>query len=156
MPIIRERCARCNQINVVLDESAPYVCLNKNCDSDFERLHPAWRTQEEQIVVNSMELVREIVAPRTGCVYYLRFGDRIKIGTTVNLPQRLKGIFHDEVLAVEQGGYQLESRRHSQFAGSLVKGQREWFYLTPDLRLHINTLRSQNGEPIAAAERWAA
>lgn len=50
-------------------------------------------------------------------VYYLRFGDRIKIGTTTNLRTRLISVPCDEVLAVEPGSYALERERHEQFAG---------------------------------------
>ena len=42
----------------------------------------------------------ELAPPRVDVVYYLRFDDRVKIGTTANLPQRLAAIRHDEFLAL--------------------------------------------------------
>ncbi|WP_396921658.1 hypothetical protein [Mycolicibacterium sp.] len=71
-------------------------------------------------------------------VYYLKFGDRVKIGTSTNLRKRLLDIPHDEVLAVEPGGSAMERCRHLQFANSRVNG--EWFSSTDDLMQHIEAL----------------
>lgn len=71
-------------------------------------------------------------------VYYLRFGDRVKIGTTTRLAKRLREIPHDEILAVEQGGVDVECRRHVQFADLRVTG--EWFDYGPALREHVLSL----------------
>lgn len=73
-----------------------------------------------------------------GVVYYIRFGDRVKIGTTVNLPQRLTSIPYDEVMATEPGGPRVERQRHKQFARCRLTG--EWFGLSPELRRHIGAL----------------
>ena len=53
---------------------------------------------------------------RVDVVYYLRYGDRIKIGTSANPRRRVASLPHDEVLAFERGGRPLEQRRHAQFA----------------------------------------
>jgi hypothetical protein len=89
-------------------------------------------------------------------VYYLRFGDRVKIGTTRDLKARIKAIYHDEVLAVEQGGVAAERMRHLQFAKHIITGQREWFSLAPELVAHINELRTDYGQPMAAIRKWQA
>lgn len=68
-------------------------------------------------------------------VYYLRFADRIKIGTTSNPTTRLLAIPHDEVLATEPGGYTLERQRHQQFRNLHITG--EWFRLDSSLTEHI-------------------
>lgn len=60
-----------------------------------------------------------------GVVYYVRFGDRIKIGTTINLASRMTAIPHDEILATEVGGRDIEQRRHRQFGHCRIHG--EWF-----------------------------
>jgi len=88
------------------------------------------------------ELARQI-APHEGrqpVVYYLRFADRIKIGTTICLPSRLADVPHDEVLATEPGGAELEEERKMQFAEHRVTG--EWFRMAPALMRHIEKLRS--------------
>ena len=41
---------------------------------------------------------------RVDVVYYLRYGDRIKIGTSANPRQRVASLPHDEVLAFERAG----------------------------------------------------
>lgn len=84
--------------------------------------------------------------PRTvdGIVYYLRFGDRIKIGTTTNLAVRLKVIPHDELLATEPGGYEREQTRHREFGHCQVLN--EWFRGDdPKLLAHIGQLRRAAG-----------
>lgn len=90
-------------------------------------------------------------------VYYFRFGDRVKIGTTTNLAKRLKSIPHDELIAIEPGSHGTEHMRHLQFANdrSLTGHGREWFKLTPELREHMDGLIETFGEPKTTYVRWA-
>lgn len=74
---------------------------------------------------------------RSPVVYYIRFADRVKIGTTTDLQKRLTSIPHDEVLATEPGSYDLEKRRHAQLRRSRIYANREWFWLTDEIREHI-------------------
>lgn len=76
---------------------------------------------------------------RRGVVYYIRFADRIKIGTTTAPRQRLSALPHDEVLAFEPGGLHEEAVRHLQFRHLRIR-MTEWFHDTPELREHIATL----------------
>lgn len=71
-------------------------------------------------------------------VYYIRFGDRVKIGTTTNLKARLGVVPHDEVLATEPGGRDVERARHVQFAATRIT--REWFAYSTELKQHIARL----------------
>jgi hypothetical protein len=75
-------------------------------------------------------------------VYYLRFADRVKIGTTSDLARRCVAIPHDEVLGSEPGGYDLEQKRHRQFADLHVIG--EWFRYDEPLRSHVASLQSSS------------
>lgn len=75
---------------------------------------------------------------RTSIVYYLRFGNLVKIGTTTNLPQRMQAIPHDELLATEPGNARLEHSRHSQFKNLRHKG--EWFRYEEPLTTFIAKL----------------
>lgn len=70
-----------------------------------------------------------------GIVYYIRFADRVKIGYTTNLRQRLHNLPHDEVLATEPGTLQDERARHVAFADLRVTG--EWFRYEEPLVSHI-------------------
>lgn len=83
----------------------------------------------------------EQLSPST-VVYYIRFGDRIKIGTTDNLRNRLAALPYDQVLFTEPGSYELENQRHKQFRRHLVRGQREWFHAHPELLDFIRTQRA--------------
>jgi hypothetical protein len=85
-------------------------------------------------------------------VYYAArhpYLDAIKIGTTNNLARRLESLrkkYSEDLdfLAIEFDNhgdslvYSLESQRHSQFKKSRIVG--EWFWLTDDLKQHIENL----------------
>lgn len=75
------------------------------------------------------------MTPLSGVVYYIRFGDRVKIGYTTNLRQRLHNLPHDEVLATEIGTMADERARHRMFADLRVTG--EWFRYEEPLISHI-------------------
>lgn len=76
-------------------------------------------------------------------VYYIRFGDRIKIGYTTSIEARLANLPHDELLAIEPGPMDLEKMRHQQFKHAKIRG--EWFHPHPDLLSHIEMLIEHYG-----------
>ncbi len=94
----------------------------------------------------------DLPRPVVAVVYYLRFGARVKIGTSERPRQRLAAIRHDELLAFERGGRPLEQQRHREFAALREGG--EWFTLTGPLTAHIETLRAAASEPWLAYDRW--
>lgn len=111
-------------------------------------------------IVGDMVNVRRNSAPKaallgTAVVYYIRFGGRIKIGTSINLLERLRDLYYDELLAIEPGSYDVEAKRHAYFRRTKVAGQNEWFHESPELILHINRLREEHGDPKAAWQRIA-
>ncbi len=85
-------------------------------------------------------------------VYYLRYADRIKIGTSGRPRQRVAAIRHDELLAFELGGRSLEQQRHRQFAALREGG--EWFRAGPELLKHIAALDCP--DPWRAYARWVS
>jgi hypothetical protein len=95
----------------------------------------------------------DLVAPRIDVVYYLRDGDRVKIGTTANPRQRFGRIRHEELLAFERGGRRLEQRRHVEFAADRV-GTSEWFWLTPAIVAHVEALGAGAEDPWDLYARW--
>ena len=96
----------------------------------------------------------ELPPPRIDVVYYLRYGDRVKIGTTSNPRQRLAAIWHDQLLAFERGDRKLERVRHIQFADDRQGG--EWFGLSDALRAHIAEVAAGIDDPWDAYARWVA
>lgn len=96
----------------------------------------------------------DLPPPRVDVVYYLRFDDRVKIGTTANPRQRLAALRHDELLAFERGGRTVERHRHGQFAADRYP-RTEWFRLSDPLRAHIDVL-SRSGEPWDLLARWTS
>lgn len=73
-------------------------------------------------------------------VYYMRIGDRVKIGWSASLRRRLENFNPEELMALERGGQTVESKRHRQFAHLRTHG--EWFRLEGSLLDHINKLRA--------------
>lgn len=71
-------------------------------------------------------------------VYYMRIGNRVKIGFSTNLIERVKTINPEELMAVEPGGQDVERRRHGQFCQLRTHG--EWFELEEPLTSHIARL----------------
>ncbi len=96
----------------------------------------------------------ELPPPRVDVVYYLRYEDRVKIGTTANPLQRLGRIWHEELLAFERGGRRLERRRHAQFAADRFTPGSEWFRLSPAIRDHLAVLGAGVEDPWELHARW--
>lgn len=77
----------------------------------------------------------DLPPPVVEVVYYLRWRERIKIGTSRRPRQRLAAIRHEELLAFERGGRSLEQQRHGEFAALREGG--EWFRADAVLRRHV-------------------
>lgn len=84
------------------------------------------------------KLLMGISAGLRDVVYYMRLGNRAKIGTTSNLRQRISVIQPEDCMAYELGSFELEHRRHRQFAHLRVSG--EWFDIQDELLRHVNAL----------------
>lgn len=99
------------------------------------RDHPDHDAQREADAHPLRQAPARLVRP---VVYYVRFADRVKIGTTTDLKQRLATVPHDELLATEPGDRTLEAERHHQFREYRIT--REWFRYAGRLRDHITAL----------------
>jgi hypothetical protein len=97
----------------------------------------------------------ELPPPRVDVVYYLRYDDRVKIGTSGNPRQRLAAIWHDDLLAFERGDRRLERRRHTQFEEERFE-RTEWFRLSDRLLAHIDLVRAGADEPWDRYARWVS
>lgn len=93
--------------------------------------------------------------PRVDVVYYIRFRDQIKIGTSANPRSRLASLPHDEVLGFERGDRRLEQRRHAQFTGQRIPGT-EWFHVHPELLEHIALVTAGGEDPWDRYRRWVS
>ncbi|MGK9148976.1 GIY-YIG nuclease family protein [Plantibacter flavus] len=94
----------------------------------------------------------DLAPPRVDVVYYLRHGDRIKIGTTTNPRQRFAAIWHDELLALERGDRHVERARHEQFATERLE-RSEWFTASSRLRRHVDSV-ARDVDPWDLYARW--
>ena len=97
----------------------------------------------------------DLAPPRLDVVYYIRFDDRIKIGTTTNPRQRLARLWHQELLAFELGDRSVERARHERFAALRFPGT-EWFRRSPELDRHVAVLRAGIADPWEQHARWTS
>jgi hypothetical protein len=97
----------------------------------------------------------DLPRPRVEVVYYIRFEDRMKIGTSSNLRQRMARLWHEELVAIERGGRDRERARHEQFAAYRL-GTSEWFELAPELLVHAETLSAGVEDPWVLYARWVS
>lgn len=94
----------------------------------------------------------DLAVVRVDVVYYLRAGDRIKIGTTASPRSRFAALGHHDLLAFERGDRTLERRRHEQFAEHRFAGS-EWFSTHAELEAHIAGLAA-GADPWERYARW--
>lgn len=78
-----------------------------------------------------------------GTIYYLRLGNRVKIGFTTNIERRMREIPHEELLGADEGTPLDEQRMHAACAPWHVT--LEWFQDCPDLRAIIGCDTRLNG-----------
>lgn len=102
-----------------------YIMIEVHDADEYERRRP-----------ERIQKARE----RPHVVYYMRIGDRVKVGTTANLDLRMANFNPEELLATEPGGYDVERERHQQFAHLRTHG--EWFVYDAELKDHIDTLKT--------------
>lgn len=84
----------------------------------------------------------------TSIVYYVRVGDRVKIGTTIKtVRERFQGQLPPDaqVLATEPGSFETERKRHRQFRH--LQDANEWFHGGPEIWKHVAELRKLHGDP---------
>lgn len=86
--------------------------------------------------------------PHEPVVYFLRNGDRVKIGYTTNLRTRMVSLAlrPADVVLLLDGGQELEAALHERFAVHRCRST-EWFELAPDLLEYINTMRTKADLP---------
>ncbi|WP_150308087.1 GIY-YIG nuclease family protein [Planctomonas psychrotolerans] len=97
----------------------------------------------------------DIAERRVDVVYYLRFGDRIKIGTSSNPRMRLASQRYEQLLAFERGTRAVEQRRHAQFAEFRIL-RTEWFDISESLLRHIDVLSAGVDDPWQQYARWVS
>lgn len=133
------------------DPALPFICRAAAQVAEFgfdpsepdvaPRVIEVGRRQYEESRDAAAAALRELPpAAPDEVVYYMRIGNRVKIGWSTNLPGRLATINPEELMAVEPGGLAMERCRHRQFEGLHTHG--EWFRLTGPLIEHIERLRA--------------
>lgn len=76
-----------------------------------------------------------------GWIYFLLLDEKVKIGWTANLTQRMKSYPPHARMVTNHPGTRADERDlHRTFTPSRASG-REWYHQTPELLAHIETVR---------------
>ena len=116
-------------------------CLTEASVDYVQMMSPIWHKRDRR----DANYVDELV-------YYIRMGDRVKIGRSTNLQRRMKTFYAqpEQLLAVEpcvmHNGINRETQRHREFAAFRV-GSTELFMLTEEIQDHIDEVVSIFGNP---------
>ncbi|WP_157227735.1 GIY-YIG nuclease family protein [Nocardia asiatica] len=98
--------------------------------------------QEDSQIPKGLPPLPKADPQTSGYVYYLRIGDRVKIGHTTDLDRRLATYPPTmEVLKIRKGGRQLERDEHSRFSPWRTDG-REWFEANAEVLKRIAEIDS--------------
>ncbi|MCU1424811.1 MAG: ATPase [Microbacteriaceae bacterium] len=137
---------------VGVTDTLPSPCLA--CGSRLGVRYPSgWLCAVCEWKVGDTADPEHVAAVRVDVVYYLRFRDQIKIGTSANPRQRFASLRYDELLAFERGDRTLEQRRHAQFAAHRL-ARSEWFAVHDALVEHIDVLRAGVDDPWSQYALW--
>ncbi len=133
--VVRRDGSDCDRL---VEPGAPVSLCSRHIDAAYRHRRADIEAQLAA-VGEYLDEPRDPDAPAPGFVYYIRFRDRIKIGTSSSILGRLSNLPYDEILAIEPGGHQLERLRHQQFHEARDHG--EWFAVTDQLLDHCAMLR---------------
>lgn len=92
-----------------------------------------------------------VLPERAQVVYFLRRGGMVKIGTTTDLPRRVKAFQHTlaDVVGVVPGGYPVERAWHQRFnhlrVSAAASGGTEWFTAADELLAAIASATAAAG-----------
>jgi hypothetical protein len=116
-------------------------------EDDAKAAALARREAREQRAWEYQEQLRKAELKKQAVVYYIAQGQRIKIGYTTNMAQRMSALQPDAILATEPGTRRLETSRHSQFRHLRSAAGREYFTAGPDLLAHVEKVLAEQGPP---------
>lgn len=102
------------------------------------------RFEEKMARMDDEDRVRRalINEGNTSIIYYIRFRDTVKVGTSIDVAKRLTMHPWEELVAIEPGGRTLEQKRHNQLRAARLDG--EWFELTDHVRDFIADINRAN------------
>ena len=95
----------------------------------------------------------ELPPPRVDVVYYLRYGDRVKIGTSANPRQRVAAIWHEDLLAFERGDRRARASPPRAVRRRAIRAHRVVPALRTAARAHRRRPRRRRG-PWDRYTRW--
>lgn len=83
---------------------------------------------------------KAVKQPLAGWVYFIQFGDRVKIGYTTKPAQRMQGLPHDRVIGMVPGTRDDEASWHRLLAPHHIVG--EWFAAEPEVLAMLERVAS--------------
>lgn len=94
--------------------------------------------RDRQMALNRQRSAQRQAVNQSGYVYFLRHGERIKIGHSVDPGERAQALSlrESDIMAVIEGGIRLEKSLHAKFASHRI-GNTEWFDVHDELLAYI-------------------
>lgn len=129
------------------EESKRLARLGRINDIHREAAERGARAEEHERLTRQAEHDGLMTEP--GTIYYLRVGDLIKIGYTIDIDQRMRQYPPNvTLLATHPGTRETERQMHHKFLHRLTKG-REWFSPCDEIDRHVQDVLTQFGDAAA-------
>lgn len=118
-------------------------CLVPDCKNSAATEPPVLLCAEHRDMI-VQQVTRKKPAVHDPLVYFIRNGDRVKIGWTTNLRQRLSALAlpQDSVALTIPGASAEETALHHRFARARI-GRSEWFTATQEIEAYIAAQRQR-------------
>lgn len=119
--------------------------VNAMARETAKRRHLAAETERAEANARDVQ-ARQVAAEArkvhdTSVVYFIRFRDAVKVGTTTDLSKRMNELPWEEIIGIAPGGIHAEVQHHRNLRPYRIHG--EWFELTDEVDAYI---RRVNGE----------
>lgn len=120
-------------------EASPSITLDLPiCDRHAIKVYRAVSAATSGLAEHRTTSARPQSATTRGSVYFFRQGERIKIGFSTNVKQRIKDFGAGQLLGTMPGTMHTERQMHERFAHLRDAG--EWFRPGPDLEQFCHAL----------------
>lgn len=128
---------------LTVNGDGPLAAIRRRRDWQGERdklLRAKLAEADQRAEVHAQQLAER--RSRAGLVYYIRLGDMMKVGFTIDLKARLGGYPpYAEVLATHPGTLDVEAQVLAKFKHLVAHGK-EWMRPDPELDAHIQHVRT--------------
>lgn len=139
------RCYKCGgsftsaQMDRHVDAMAQETFKRRRIDAANERAEIGAREKRERQAAAEARKIHD-----TSVVYFIRFRDAVKVGTTGDLSARMNDLPWEEIIGLAPGGIHVEVKHHRNLRPYRIYG--EWFELTDEVVEYIHQVNETNAQ----------